>query len=179
MSTALDRSASTRSSQNSMSPWSRVIRPILASRPQPPNSHAEMSTALSTFVTVLMTRSCAPVRSFIATFSPAPCCSTRSPTYDSNRPARSWAKPGASGGEGDHHQDWVLVGHLARGPAIGKGNRAPTDGAGGAGTGATQMMAALVGTFAASVARSTPHEGGRVCVPAAGGLLQPCHDLLG
>src|SRR6266852_4885503 len=73
----------------------------------------------------------------------------------------------------------LLVGHLARGPAIGKGNRAPTDGAGGAGTGATQMMAALVGTFAASVARSTPHEGGRVCVPAAGGLLQPCHDLLG
>src|SRR6266568_9417563 len=73
----------------------------------------------------------------------------------------------------------VLVGHLARGPAIGEGNRSPTDGAGGAGTGATQMMAALVGTFAASVARSTPHEGGRVCVPAAGGLLQPCHDLLG
>src|SRR6266581_990056 len=73
----------------------------------------------------------------------------------------------------------LLVGHLARGPAIGKGNRAPTDGAGGAGTGATQMMAALVGTFAASVARSTPHEGGRVCVPAASGLLQPGHDLLG
>src|SRR5579859_698521 len=70
MSSALDRSASTRSSQNSMSPWSRVIRPILASRPQPPNSQAGMSTALSRLVTVLMTRSCALVRSFIATFSP-------------------------------------------------------------------------------------------------------------
>src|SRR6185437_15676559 len=49
-----------------MSPWSRVICPICASSPHPPNSHAEMSSALSTWVTVLIICSCAAVRSFIA-----------------------------------------------------------------------------------------------------------------
>src|SRR6266851_4281655 len=65
-----------RSTQNSTSPCSRVIRPILASRPQPPNSHAEMPAASSVFTTALTTRSCASVRSFTASVCPGLCRST-------------------------------------------------------------------------------------------------------
>src|SRR5262249_13753848 len=60
---ALDRSAWMRSTQNSTSPCSRVIRPILASRPQPPNSHAEISAACVTAMTLRITRSCPSVLS--------------------------------------------------------------------------------------------------------------------
>ena len=60
--------------QNSTSPCSRVIRPILASRPQPPNSHAEMPAVPSASTTALMTRSCAVARSFTAPVSPRPRC---------------------------------------------------------------------------------------------------------
>ena len=62
-STVFERSAWTRSTQNSMSPCSRVIRPIRASRPQPPNSQAGMPAVPSEFATALMTRSCASARS--------------------------------------------------------------------------------------------------------------------
>ena len=81
-STAFDRSAARRSSQNSMSPCSRVIRPILASRPQPPNSHAEIPAAPSAFATALMTRSCAAARLFTAPVCPRPYCPTTTATED-------------------------------------------------------------------------------------------------
>src|SRR5947209_353713 len=47
----LDRSPSVRATQNSMSLWSRVIRPSLASSPQPPKSQAETLATRSALTT--------------------------------------------------------------------------------------------------------------------------------
>src|SRR5579872_7232797 len=50
-----------RSTQNSTSPCSRVIRPILASRPQPPNSHTGIPADCVTAMTLRIRRSCPSV----------------------------------------------------------------------------------------------------------------------
>src|SRR5712691_11643493 len=69
-------------------------------------------------------------------------------------------------------------GSRGTGSGVGKSDWTSADGASGAGTGATQRMAAEIGALTAQVTTSAPLKGRRIGVPAASGLFEPVHDVL-